>query len=65
MYRKAWDYENQKLENEFLTPEYREASRVMRDLYESGALDPEFATTEKWADIKKTKNIVAEVNSAD
>ena len=61
----VWDWKNQKFENEFLTPEYKEATKVMRDLYEKGILDPEFATTEKWYDNKKTKNIVATADAAN
>lgn len=61
----VWDWDNQKFENEFVTPEYKAATNVMKDLYEKGILDKEFATTEKWFDNKKTKNIVAEANSAN
>lgn len=61
----VWDYDNQKVQSEFLTPEYRAASKVMRELYESGALDKEFATTEKWADNLKTKNIVVNCQPSD
>ena len=60
-----WDFDNQKLVNEFITPEYKAATNVMKDLYEKGILDKEFATTEKWFDNKKTKNIVAEANAAN
>ena len=60
-----WDWDNQKFENEFLTPEYKAATKVMKDLYEKGVLDKEFATTEKWFDNKKTKNIVAEANAGN
>lgn len=61
----VWDFDNQKAQSEFLTPEYRAASKVMRELYESGALDKEFATTEKWADNLKTKNIVLNCQPSD
>ena len=61
----VWDYNNQKFENEFVTPEYKAATKVMKDLYEKGVLDKEFATTEKWFDNKKTKNIVAEANATN
>ena len=61
----VWDWDNQKFENEFVTPEYKAATNVMKDLYEKGILDKEFATTEKWFDNKKTKNIVAEANAAN
>ncbi len=60
-----WDWDEQKAVNEFLTPEYKAATQVLRDLYEKGVLDTEFATTEKWFDNKKTKNIVAEANEAN
>ena len=60
-----WDYDAQKFVNEFLTPEYKAATQTLRDLYEKGVLNPEFATSEKWFDDKKTKNIVAEANSAN
>ena len=60
-----WDWDNQKFENEFVTEEYKEATKVMKDLYEQGILDPEFATTEDWFDNKKTKNVVAESNAAN
>ena len=61
----VWDYDNQKIEHEFVTPEYKAATKVMKDLYEKGVLDKEFATTEKWFDNKKTKNIVAEANAGN
>ena len=60
-----WDYDNQRFESEFITPEHKAATNVMRDLYEKGVLDPEFATTEDWYDNKKTKNVVAEANEAN
>ena len=50
-----WDWDKQELVNEFITPEYKAATNVMKDLYEKGLLDKEFATTEKWFDNKKTK----------
>ena len=57
----VWDYDNQKVESEFLTPEYRAASKVMRELYENGVLDKEFVTTDssQFTDKLKTKNVVA------
>lgn len=60
-----WDWDKQELVNEFITPEYKAATNVMKDLYEKGLLDKEFATTEKWFDNKKTKNIVAESNAGN
>ncbi len=59
-----WDYDEQKAVNEFLTPEYKAATDLMRQLYEEGILDPEFGTTEKWADNKKTKGVIMEGNNS-
>ena len=60
-----WDFDNQKFENEFVTPEYKAATLVMKDLYEKGVLYKEFATVENYSDIRANKAVVAVANDAN
>lgn len=49
------------------TPEFKEAVKVLKGLYDEGILDPEFAVTDsaKWFPKLSDKNVVMQWNSAD
>ncbi|WP_409345177.1 extracellular solute-binding protein [Paenibacillus sp. MBLB4367] len=51
----------------FTLPEYKAAVQVMKQLYDEGILDKEFATTDtpKYVDKLKNRNVVLNVNAAD
>ncbi|MFK7691978.1 extracellular solute-binding protein [Paenibacillus sp. HJGM_3] len=51
----------------FTLPEYKAAVEVMKQLYDEGILDKEFATTDgaKWSEKKKNRSVLFEVNNAD
>ncbi|RAV09231.1 extracellular solute-binding protein [Paenibacillus contaminans] len=51
----------------FTLPEYKAAVEVMKQLYDEGILDKEFATTDtaKYADKLKNRNVLLNVNTAD
>lgn len=51
----------------FELPEYREATSVMKQLYDEGILDKEFATTDSptWSTKWTNKNVLMQVNGAD
>ena len=61
----VWDFDNQKFENEFVTPEYKAATKVMRDMYEKGILYKEFATLDNYSVVRKTKAVVAVATDAN
>jgi putative aldouronate transport system substrate-binding protein len=56
-----------KVVSTFTLPEYKAAVGVMKQLYDEGLLDKEFATTDgaKWSEKKKNRNVLFEVNTAD
>lgn len=51
----------------FTLPEYKEAVQVMKQLYDEGLLDKEFATTDspKWREKRENRNVLFEHNGAD
>ncbi|MBP1993159.1 extracellular solute-binding protein [Paenibacillus eucommiae] len=59
--------EGGKVVDNFTLPEYKAAVQVMKQLYDEGILDKEFATTdsEKYRDKLKNRNVLLNVNSAD
>lgn len=63
----SYRIESGKAVSTFTLPEYKAAVEVMKQLYDDGILDKEFATNDgaKWTEKKKNRNILFEVNSAD
>jgi ABC-type glycerol-3-phosphate transport system substrate-binding protein len=63
----SYRIEGGKVVSTFILPEYKAAVEVMKQLYDEGLLDKEFATTDgaKWSEKKKNRNVLFEVNTAD
>jgi hypothetical protein len=63
----SYRVEGGKVISTFTLPEYKAAVGVMKQLYDEGLLDKEFATTDgaKWSEKKKNRNVLFEVNTAD
>ncbi|TMV47888.1 extracellular solute-binding protein [Paenibacillus mesophilus] len=63
----SYRIEGGKVVSTFTLPEYKAAVVVMKQLYDEGLLDKEFATTDgaKWTEKRKNRNVLFEVNTAD
>lgn len=63
----GWRIQDGEIIPNVLLPEFREATLVMKDLYDQGLLDPEFATTDDSRYNEKVINntVLLQVNSAD
>lgn len=62
-----YEYDTGKVVSTFVLPEYKAATKIMKQLYDEGILDKEFATNDnaKWFDKKLNKNVLFEVNTLD
>lgn len=59
--------QNGKVISNFSLPECKKATQIMKQMYDEGILDKEFATNDdsKWFAKKKNNNVIVEINSAD
>lgn len=64
-FKNRYNYDSGKVVSTFITPEYKAATKVMKQLYDEGILDREFATTDtpKYVEKKVNKNVLWETNN--
>lgn len=66
-YGSRYDFGTGKVVNNFVLPEYKAATEVMRQMYKEGILDKEFATNDdaKYGDRMHNKNTIVNYNGVD